>query len=390
MNAGVRGKPPSQPVASPAGEDLLIECAFSNELPKPPVPKLLRALPSLEKMCKYRPTIFDLENRPFILSELDLLSRVNMVDPDAYGDAPVAGSMLPPPPPVDAQLLRDDDVSEEVREAERKKRKLQEPSEALERQAFGLQLPQLITNDTFAERQRFTTGLAAAEKKMFRDPPGFGSVEELMERIEQTFVHSKEAPVHPTQRNLRPKRVLSVVPDAALWGNRYRQVIFDELPPELAPARHHVLHRSTPDPRTTCFGYFTQKEGEAGEAGVYRLQQNYFWENRGNFTKALEVGEGEGVLLSFPPAEAEGPEAKEARFVPVPAFMKLKKQKAFRLDIGPDAQALNVTYRDLSAQESEEERRRMSVVLTDEVPEEESMSVSMFSATHSEAEEGDR
>merc|ERR1712050_766398 len=95
--------------------------------------------------------------------------------------------MPPPLPPQDAQLLRDDDVPESVRDIERKRKRLTEHTEAWHRQAFGLQLPQLVTNDVFTERQRFTTGLEAAEKKLYRDPPGFSSVEELADKIEATF-----------------------------------------------------------------------------------------------------------------------------------------------------------------------------------------------------------
>ena len=36
----------------------------------------------------------------------------------------------------------------------------------------------LVTNDVFTERQRFTTGTEAAEKKLERHPPGFASVQD--------------------------------------------------------------------------------------------------------------------------------------------------------------------------------------------------------------------
>merc|ERR1712039_469030 len=68
--------------------------------------------------------------------------------------------------------------------------------------------------------------------------------------------------------------------------------------------------------------------------------------------------------LSFPSQdEPKG----EVRFVCVPTFMKLKKQKAHRLDINLETQQLNVQHRDPSAQEAAEEQERMNVVLSDEV-----------------------
>lgn len=344
------------------GPRLLIDCKYANELPKPQVPKLLRALPSVDRLCRYKPSSLELDSKPFLLSERDLLSRLEIVDPNAYGEAPAKGSMLPPPPPEDAQLFRDDDVSDAVKEAEAKRRRLTERTEADHRQAFGLQLPQLITNDVFTERQRFITGTEAAEKKLLRNPPGFGSVEELASKIERTFEAAKKPPVHPSKPSMKAKRVLDIVPDAVLWANRYRQVMFDEL--ASPPTRDDLLFRSTPTPRATCFGYFSRDS--SGDAGAYKLAENYFWDNRGGFTKAQGCGEGEGVLLSFPNGEDA---AGEVRFVMVPTFMKLKKQKAHRIeaDIGLETQALQVSHRDPSAQEAAEEQDRMNMVLTDEV-----------------------
>jgi len=218
-----------------------------------------------------------------------------------------------------------------------------------------------VTNDVFTERQRFTTGLASAEKKLQREPPGFASAEELAAKIEATFEAARAAPVHPSKPSLKPKRILSIVPDAVLWANRYRQVVFDELPRE--PQPYDLLFRTTPTPRATCFGYFSPAE-EDGDAGSYKLEENYLWENRGGYTRSNDAGEGEALLLSFPVSdEFNG----EARFVPVPPFMRLKKQKSHRLDISLDTSTLSVKHRDPSAQEAADEQERMNVVLNDDV-----------------------
>mmetsp|Transcript_58080 Transcript_58080/g.94011 ORF Transcript_58080/g.94011 Transcript_58080/m.94011 type:complete len:469 (+) Transcript_58080:91-1497(+) len=363
-----RRLPTVVPDESP-GAELIVDCKYGNELPKPPVPKMLRALPRLERLCQYRPTSLELDHRPFLLSEKHLLACVELVDPDAYGETRPAGSMLPPPPPLDAQLLRDDDFSQEVREAEVKRRRLTEVTEASHRQAFGLQLPQLITNDVFTERQRFTTGLEAPEKKMRRNPPGYASLEDLIAKIETTFEVASQPPVHPTNPTLKAKRILSIVPDAVLWANNYKQIIFDEMPPQREPTRNDLLFRTTPDPRTTCFGYFAPESDESGEnagdAGQFKLKQNYFWDNRGEFTNASDLGEGESVLLSFP-SDDDPKEQAEVRYVTMPHIIKLKKQKAHRLDIELDTKQLNVAHRQPSAQEITEEHERMNVVLSDE------------------------
>lgn len=347
------------PGNGPKKPELIIHCKYANELPKPPVPKLLRVLPSVANLCRYRPSSLELDHRPFMLTERELLTRIEIVDPDAYGEAPAPGSMPPPPPPLDSQLLRDDDVDPAIKEAEAKRRRLTEKSEAWHRQAFGLQLPQLITNDVFTERQRFTTGLEAAEKKLHRDAPGFKSAGDLASKIDATFEAAKQPPVHPSKPSMKPKRIMSIVPDAVLWANRYRQIVFDEFPKE--PEKNDLLFRSQPTPRITCFGFFSP--AVEGDNTSYKLEENYIWENRGGFTKSHDVGDGETVLLSLPKGEAGG----EIRFTTVPTAMKLKKQAAHRLDIGLDIKSLNVTHRDPSAQEASEEQERMNVVLTDEI-----------------------
>eukprot|EP00927_Polykrikos_kofoidii_P071969 TRINITY_DN68147_c0_g1_i1.p1 TRINITY_DN68147_c0_g1~~TRINITY_DN68147_c0_g1_i1.p1 ORF type:complete len:445 (-),score=89.45 TRINITY_DN68147_c0_g1_i1:217-1551(-) len=353
--------------AGPTTPQLVIDCKYANTLPQPPVPKLLKALPNAERFFQYRPTQLELDHRPFLLSEKDLLSCIEFVDPDAYGDSVPQGSMPPPLPPQDAVLLRDDDVTEKIREQERKRRKLCEATEAFHREAFGLQLPQLVSNDTFTERQRFITGMDAAEKKIHREPPGYNSVEELVSKVENTFEFAKQPPVHPTNPALKPKKVLSIVPDAVLWANRYRQMNFDELPME--PQQNDILFKTVPTPRATCFGLFSASGGDGtGQQGSYKLAQSYIWDNRGHFTRAISCGEGESMLLSFPPDDDE---VGEVRFVIAPTLMKLKKQKAARLDLGLDASSLSVTHREPSAQEQAEERDRMATVLSDEAVERE-------------------
>mmetsp|Transcript_19216 Transcript_19216/g.50551 ORF Transcript_19216/g.50551 Transcript_19216/m.50551 type:complete len:427 (-) Transcript_19216:112-1392(-) len=347
---------------APVGPDLFISCDYGNELPKPPVPKLLRAMPSIESLCRYRPTALELDYRPLLLSERDLLSRIELVDHNAYGEEPPKGSMLPPPPPIDAVLLRDDDVGPEVREAEEKRKVLFERTEASHRQAFGLQLPQLITNDIFTERQKFITGMESTEKKLEREAPGFASVEELAEKIEQTFEVAKEPPVHPSKPSMKPKRILEIVPDAVLWANRYRQVVFDELPGGPVAQRDDLLFRTTPTPRITCFGYFGPEV--AGDSTAYKLKENYIWENRSAFTKQADCGEGDAVMMSFPKSEESS--TGEARFVMVPTLMRLKKQRASRLDLTLETQALNVATREPSMAEQQEEQKRMNVVLSEE------------------------
>jgi len=109
-------------------------------------------------------------------------------------------------------------------------------------------------------------------------------------------------------------------------------------------------------------GYFSSVQGDA--PGSYRLAQNYIWDNRGGFTRSIAHDEGESVLLSVPLTADEG---GEVRFVSVPPRMRLKKEKASRLDINLETQSLSVKYRDANESEATEEREKMATVLSDQI-----------------------
>ena len=66
------------------------------------------------------------------------------------------------------------------------------------------------------------------------------------------------------------------------------------------------------------------------------------------------------MLLSVPLTADEG---GEVRFVSVPPRMRLKKQKASRLDINLETQSLSVKYRDANESEATEEREKMVIVV---------------------------
>jgi hypothetical protein len=269
--------------------------------------------------------------------------------------------MCPPLKKEDQQIVSDYDLSEKLIEAAKKRRRLTEDTEAFHREAFGLQLPQLLTNDVFTERQRYTTGDESAEKKLHRDPNKRLDDEDLCKKVEDTFTESAKEPVHPTNPALKARRILPIVPDAFVWGNKYRQVVFDELPEK--PKRQDVLHMTIPNPRITCFGYFSSPSEDGYAGSTYRLAQNYVWENRGGYSRQLAISEGEAMLMSFPEDGQDG----EVRFVMVPPWIRLKKQKAFKLDLELPTQILSVSHREPSDKEAEEEHARMGVVLRDEV-----------------------
>jgi len=349
---------PSASSTSSAG--LQVSGRYANDLPLPPVPKLLRALPGCRRISAFSltPRAFD---RPSVLGR-DPENRLELVDHRAFGQLPKLGSMAPPLRPEDQQLISDYDLSDKVTDAQRKRKRLTEPTEAFAREAFGLQLPQLLSNDIFTERQRFTTGADSTEKKLYRDPPIRLDNEELAAKVERTFDAAEEEPVHPTNPKLKARRIMPIVPDAMVWANSYRQIVFDELPEN--PKAHDLLFMTMPHPRITCFGFFSSPSEDGHGGNTYRLAQNYVWENRGLHSRKTSGDhiEGQQLLLSFPEDGKEG----DARFVVVPPWMCLNKQKAFSLDIQPAAQILQVSHREPTPAEAKEEHAKMGAVMRDE------------------------
>lgn len=344
-------KLPEDP-AKKLGCELLIDCSYANELPQPPVPKLLRALPGPESFFRYRPTSLELDHRPYLLSEDDIVTRVDLVDPNAYGPSFVEDANRAVNP-LEKVVLADDDLDEEALETNQKKLEMYEP-EMQKREAIILRRHILTSNDVYTDRQVFVTGGDAAEKKLHRECMLPLEVVDIADRVERTFEQAKKAPVHPTNPQLKVKRVLPVLPDFELWNRTIQQVSFDE-PPDVIE-EGDLLFKTVPNPRTTCFAYFTKLSD--GAEGQYRMMRNFIWDNRGQYTKSVASG-SEQLLLSFPGEESS---SKEVKFLPIATKMQMNKQKAKRLDIEPDIQELHVSFREPSARESEEDQARLAPV----------------------------
>lgn len=330
-----------------------IDCRYANEVPSAPVPKLLPAMPNSEKFFSYKFTGLEDAHRPILLSEEDIVTDVEIMDPNAYG--PMNGGTQLDVSSIDdkdASLLADDDLGDDVREMQEKKLRMFDPAMA-KREAIILRRHILLSNDIYTERSVFVTGNEAAEKKLYRDPAKPLEVAQIAERVEQTFAAAKKKPVHPHHPRMKAKRVLPVVPDFDLWGLRYQQVAFDE-PPDVMEVED-LLHKTVPNARTTCFSYFSKKtDGAEGEYGMIR---NYVWDNRGQYMKAQAIG-SEQLLLSFPDEGGR----EEVWFALMPGKMQLSKQKAKRLDIDPNVHHLNVSYREPSAKELEDEEKITEMV----------------------------
>lgn len=376
---------PTKPRAQPIGPHLSIGKQYSNDIARPSVGQFLNGPSSLdqklERLAKYSPTSLDLQQKDILLPTEGLFSRVDFAHPTGWA-SPQQSSEMPPPPgkkdlrllsDMDKRVMCDDDLPKEVLEGEKKKRRLTENTEAWAREAFGLQLPQLVTN-VLTDKSNAVVGFHAAEKNLQREEPRELNPEDLTAKVDESFADAKKPPVHPdpAKRDLKPKRILSIVPDSELWPNTYQQILFDELPPK-RDRENDLLLKTVPHPRITCFGYFSAPQAGEVDSSTYRLAQNYIWDNRGGFTRSAQIHEGEAMLWRYP-KEQEGGESGAGqpsqppaiRFSYVPTLMRLKKQKAARLDITLDLQSLSVVHRNPSEQEQAEEAKKMRVIEEDE------------------------
>merc|ERR1712100_374363 len=54
------------------------------------------------------------------------------------------------------------------------------------------------------------------------------TVEERISEIESSFDLAKDPPVHPTDKNLKPVKILEVLPNMEMWANSYTGIGFDD------------------------------------------------------------------------------------------------------------------------------------------------------------------
>lgn len=338
---------------TPLKSSLAIDCRYMNDVPPTPVPKLLPAMPAPENFFSYKFTGLEQMHRPMLLSEDDIVTDVEIIDPYAYGLADGEQRRENQIDEADEPLLKDDDLGEEDIAMQMQKAKIHEP-QMERREAIILRRHILLSNDISTEKLIFRTGNEAAEKKLFREslPPPQAS--EIADRVEKTFASARKRPVHPYDKRIKAKRIMPVVPDFDLWNQTMQQVSFDE-PPDVV-SLEDLLYKTVPNARTTCFSYFSKKsEGNEGEYGMIR---NYIWENHAQYRKTEAMG-SEQLLLSFPEPDSG---RNEVWFAPMPSKMQLSKSKAKRLDIDPPVQQLNVSYREPNAKELDDEKEKMAIV----------------------------
>eukprot|EP01126_Amoeba_proteus_P004149 TRINITY_DN11406_c0_g1_i11.p1 TRINITY_DN11406_c0_g1~~TRINITY_DN11406_c0_g1_i11.p1 ORF type:complete len:296 (-),score=71.75 TRINITY_DN11406_c0_g1_i11:354-1241(-) len=119
----------------------------------------------------------------------------------------------------------------------------------------------------------------------------------LVNEINQTFEDSKQHPVHPTDPTLTAVEILPILPDEELWGNQYREVLFD-FPPvggtneeERRRKRQTAIIKfcSIPNTEDVFLSYYTASKNDLDEYYQEDTQKIYNFEREYKYKAQDEV-----------------------------------------------------------------------------------------------------
>lgn len=239
-------------------------------------------------------------------------------------------------------------------------RKVQDAKKMEAKEALFLRRGLLIQNDLYNDGYHFKHGTDAPEKNITRKPPADESRQEMIERVNRTFETVKKTPVHPTKKNLKPKRVLQLVPNRELWTHPYAQMKFDEVP-SLPEERNNeippVIYKATPTSRLTAFAVFQHQKA----TGEHELDRSYAWDNQQDASN----DKGDFVLIDWP----ENDNRNQVFFSRVSNKIRLKKLTArvqkqrcvYQKQVfGTDA--IKINWREPTAEEEAAEALQMATL----------------------------
>jgi len=141
-------------------------------------------------------------------------------------------------------------------------------------EALFLRRPLLTSNELYGER-RYKHGIDAPEKKLTRKTSEECTVGMLADRIEKTFSACRKV-IHPTNRQMKVRRIMPLHPNRDLWVHPYAQVKYDEPPIITDHTVPPVLVKATKT-LTTAFAVYQYNEREE----THDIDRSYIWDNQG-------------------------------------------------------------------------------------------------------------
>ncbi|KAL4310769.1 hypothetical protein GQ457_01G040320 [Hibiscus cannabinus] len=314
----------------------LCKLKFRNELPDPSAqPKLMALKNDKDRFTKYTITSLEKMYKPKLFVEPDLGIPLDLLDLSVYNPP----SVRPPLAPEDEELLRDDATLTPVKKdgIRRKERPTDKGVSWLVKTQYISPLSMESTKQSLTEKQAKELRELKGGRNLLEN---LNNRERQIKEIEASFEASKLRPVHATNKNLEPVEVLPLLPDFDRYDDQFVMVAFDGAPTadseifnklhgsvrdeyeSRAIMKSYVAPSSDPANPEKFLAYMVPSADELSkdmydedEDISYSWVREYNWDVRGD-----DANDPTTYLVSFD----EG----EARYVPLPTKLNLRKKRA--------------------------------------------------------------
>ncbi|XP_020227957.1 protein PAF1 homolog [Cajanus cajan] len=331
----------------------LCKLKFRNELPDPSAqPKLMSFKKDKDQYAKYTITSLEKMYKPKLFVEPDLGIPLDLLDLSVYNPP----SVRPPLAPEDEDLLRDDEAATPIKKdgIKRKERPTDKGVAWLVKTQYISPLSMESTKQSLTEKQA----------KELREMKGGRSIldnlnnsERQIREIEASFEAAKSDPVHATNKDLYPVEVMPLLPDFDRYDDQYVVAAFDNAPTadsemytkldksvrdafeSKALLKSYAATTSDPDNLDKFLAYMAPAPGELSkdiydenEDVSYSWIREYNWDVRGD-----DADDPTTFLVSF--------DESEARYLPLPTKLVLRKKRAKEGRSGDDVEQCHVPSR---------------------------------------------
>ncbi|KAK6264138.1 RNA polymerase II associated factor Paf1 - like 1 [Theobroma cacao] len=314
----------------------LCKLKFRNELPDPSAqPKLMALKKDKDRFTKYTITSLEKMYKPKLFVEPDLGIPLDLLDLSVYNPPSVRPSLAP----EDAELLHDDEAVTPIKKdgIRRKERPTDKGVSWLVKTQYISPLSMESTKQSLTEKQAKELRELKGGRNILEN---LNNRERQIKEIEASFEASKLRPVHATDKNLEPVEVMPLLPDFDRYNDQFVMVAFDGAPTadseifsklddsvrdeheSRAIMKSYLAASSDPANPEKFLAYMVPSLDELSkgmydehEDVSYSWVREYNWDVRGD-----DANDPTTYLVSFD----EG----EARYVPLPTKLNLRKKRA--------------------------------------------------------------
>ncbi|CAL0308741.1 unnamed protein product [Lupinus luteus] len=330
----------------------LCKMKFRNELPDPSAqPKLMAFKKDKDQYTEYRITSLEKMYKPKLFVEPDLGIPLDLLDLSVYNPP----SVRRPLDPEDEELLRDDEAVVPIKKdgIKRKDRPTDKGVAWLVKTQYISPLSMESAKQSLTEKQ--TKDLR--EKKGGRNVlENLNNRERQIREIDATFEAAKSLPVHATKKDLYPVEVMPLLPDFDRYDGQFVVAAFDNAPTvdselytklnksvrdtyESRAVMKSFVTGSDPANPEKFLAYMAPTLGELSkdiydenEDVLYSWVREYHWDVRGE-----DADDPTTFLVSF--------DESEARYLPLPTKLVLRKKRAKEGRSGDDIEQFPVPSR---------------------------------------------